>query len=265
VIVQDTNNNGSRLAISMDEHLRTADQLRSGLNIVEFPIPEPTHLFNYIVRNHDVGWQINDNNPAIDPITNLPFSISTLPIQQSLEIGKTSVLQNLEHHPWCGFMVSLHMSGLYSGGFGLFKNRSIDHVPHKDLPAVQDFLDNELHRRQNLSELLRSNPKTADWMHPKMLWSSYVTLQFFDSMAVWLNLRRTDSDGEWFFPSLPRQDGSTCPVKVLAHGKNIFVTPWPFVVSVMFITFSARIARLTASGQWAMEETTKQTMKLCPG
>jgi hypothetical protein len=248
VIVQAPAADGSRLALTLDEHLRTADALHRAFGNGDFAIPPPADLFAHVVRHHDDGWAEEDAAPAVDPRTGLPVSLNDQPTARSLEIGRRSIERNLARHPWCGLLVSMHICGLYARRPGLTGRPEDDALD----PRVQRFLAAEEARRRAL---------LADFDADAVA-RSYRLLQFFDGLAVWLNLRAPDGDAVWTFPALPRRDGTPADLRVASAGRRLGVAPWPFAGDAVEVAFRGR--RYVPAGRFHPADEVEQRLVLQP-
>ncbi len=250
MIVQAPAADGSRLALTLDEHLRTADALHCAFGNADFGVPPPADLFAHVVRHHDDGWAEEDAAPAVDARTGLPVSLNDQPTERSLAIGRRSIERNLARHPWCGLLVSLHICGLYARRPGLTGRPEDDALD----PRVQAFLAAERARQQDLM---------APY-DPAAVQRSYRLLQFFDGLAVWLNLRAPDCEDAWTFPALPRRDGGAADVRVTARGRALQVRPWPFPTARVALSF-AGVRYVPVGGGLEAEGPAVQAFVLAPG
>jgi hypothetical protein len=82
-------------------------------------------------------------------------------------------------------------------------------------------------------------------------------LQFFDGLAVWLNLRAPDGDASWTFPGLP---GAPADLHVTAAGRRLGVGPWPFAGDRVEVAIRGR--RYVPAGHFEPADEVEQRLVL---
>ena len=246
MIIQGAAADGSRLAITLDQHLQLADQACRAFGNAAFALPVPADLLSLIVRHHDAGWADEDRAPSIDSRTGLPCSLDELPTERWAAIATRSIEQNLARHAWCGLLVSLHYASLLD-----------------DRDAA--FVATERARQLALRDGLARDPATRAWTEPGAIERSLGTLQFFDALAVWLQLRGPDGDERWTFAALPRRDRSTARISAVARGRAVAMEPWPFAARELAWSFRGRRAVPGGDGRYPLDaDDTVQTIRVTP-
>jgi hypothetical protein len=94
---------------------------------------------------------------------------------------------NEAHDPFSGLLSSMHSWGLYNGRYGLSDLVLLDKVAEQNLSAAEKMLSLEEARQERLKDRLRAVPETRDKVGDDQLMQAYKQLQFFDTLALYLN------------------------------------------------------------------------------
>jgi hypothetical protein len=141
---------------------------------------------------------------------------------------------NESRHAYCGLLSSMHSWGLYNERYGLSQFRVLDGgksvpVPSAEADTVKELLDRELARQERLKAELGASPETAAWVEERRLLRNYKLLQFFDTLALYFNLRHTSKHAEEVFVHVPRSDTVDVDVTLRPAGNGRYaLTPFPF-------------------------------------
>ena len=189
MIVQSEAPDGSHLVLTMEEHTATGAVLAQHFGGTDlFDRPEPQDLFAELVAEHDRGWMPIDELVVRDPRTDLPCSVYEAPLAHSLTAGVGTIDYNESCHPYRGLLASMHIAGLYNGRFGMNEPKALDALTEDEQARLAGFLDSEHTRRERLRSQLTADPDAAPWIEPDVLMKSYKALQFFDRLALWLQV-----------------------------------------------------------------------------
>ncbi|MCZ6861024.1 MAG: DUF3891 family protein [Alphaproteobacteria bacterium] len=228
--------------IKLQEHLVLVGQFAEAYGNDEFELAsEPREKFYFAARWHDKGWHKIDDNPPLDPGTNLPYNLVESPIQMLLDTGPRSIDFNEEHDPYCGLIDSMHIWGLYSGRYGMSEMVLIDNIPSEHKPAVQAMLDHEKARQERIKADLAASPDTVLWVEEKNLFRNYKMLQFFDTLALYFNCTHEAGRGENRFTHVPLdlERDTEVTIKPLGNGEY-GLSPYPFRTDRMEVSFEGR-------------------------
>lgn len=260
MIVQRPAADGSRVLVPMTEHLRTAAALGAAYGNSRFMPPAPPELFTWVVGHHDDGWREFDQSPPLDPATGLPPSIDGLDFDTALAIGRRSIAANLERHPWCGLLVSRHVTGLYCARHGLEARGVVADIPPASRAAVDVFLAERREHDAALRDDLAADRASATWIAEPAFSHAYAVLELLDALAVWLNLRAPDQPDAWDFPALP--DARSEPVRLHARSvaDRVTIDPWPFATEAVEVRFAG--TRVHRRG--TRRESITQSIRLVP-
>jgi Protein of unknown function (DUF3891) len=229
MIVQPTTNNKLFFIITLDSHLMLADQLAASFGNQEFSGLEPQELMRFIVRHHDVGWKEVDQLPAIVPKTGLPLNITEIPYSQALKIPPRSVAFNENHHLFCGLLVSMHYCGLYNGRYGVKKSLDLSTISTISRNQIEQFIHSEENRQQKLKDILKSCPITSPWIRKEHLFYNYYRLQFFDQLALYLNLNNPKNLKYHVIEHVPKKVGDYVDIHLEPVKPGVLkVFPFPF-------------------------------------
>jgi Protein of unknown function (DUF3891) len=183
--------------LTMAEHTEMCAQMARAFGNDRFGRPAPFAEVVYTVANHDRGWDAYDANPGIDPGTGVPYIMARTPLPDAIKTSRGSADFNEAHHPYCGLLSSMHSCGLYNGRYGLSNFAvSAHHKPGAGVhwepshrPLVDAMLADEEARQARLKAVLAESADMRDWIEPDRLFQNYKQLQFFDTLALYFQLR----------------------------------------------------------------------------
>jgi hypothetical protein len=220
---------------TMAEHNDLCGQFARAFGNDQFEPLDPLEEMIYVVSHHDYGWNDWDAAPMLDPATRLPAGIAATPSSVSIASNKRSPEINESHHPYCGLLASMHSWGLFNERYGLSDfsvrpggSKSVP-IPKDNTDVADDFLDGEKARQNRLRILLAEHPETADLVDENHLFQNYKQLQFFDTLALYFNLRHESERGEEVFTHVPRTATEDASVRVTPCGDGVYsFDPFPF-------------------------------------
>ena len=74
-----------------------------------------------------------------------------------------------------------------------------------------------------------SNPDTADWVEEKILRQNYKLLQFFDTLALYFNIRHESERGVEVYVHVPKNEDEDATVTLTPKGDGVYhLDPFPF-------------------------------------
>ena len=234
MMIQSAPSGNRRFISTMMEHLDLCHQFATAFGNEGFEQPKPLKEFLYIVKNHDRGWDSLDSNPVLDQTSGYPLGIGSGPVPNVVTTSKLSPDFNEKQHAYCGLLSSMHSWGLYNDRYGYSQFRVLD--GGKSVPVssgenhqITDLLQQELQRQKRLKAELRENSVTASWVEEKNLIRNYKLLQFFDTLALYFNLRHPDEHKDETFIHVPKTSDEDCKVTIYPIGKHRYqVHPFPF-------------------------------------
>ena len=220
---------------SMREHNALCGQFVRAFGNDEFERCEPHEEMVYVVSHHDYGWDEFDRDPVLDDRSGLPRGIGTAPVPGGTDTGRRSAEVNEARHLYCGLLSSMHSWGLYHGRYGYSEFRvrpggstSIPVGPN-DREDVDRMLEGEIARQERIRETLAADPETAPWVEEAHIVQNYKQLQFFDTLALYFNLRHETDRGIETFTCVPRDADTDAGVTVTPRGDGVYAfDPFPF-------------------------------------
>ncbi len=243
MMVQNAPAGEPRFISTMVEHNDLCGQFVAAFGNVGFARPEPYDEMVYVIGHHDRGWDEADGNPTFDPKTGLPAGLGGTPVAIGVGTSRKSPDFNERRHAFCGLMSSMHSWGLYNEryGFSEFRVRAggSKSVPIADSYAVETraMLDGELERQERIKEELAADPATAAWVEEKNLTWNYKLLQFFDTLALYFNVRHEDERGEEVYVHVPRNADEDTSITMRSRGDGIYsLSPFPFAGDILMVT-----------------------------
>jgi len=223
-----------RFISTMIEHLDLCHQFILAFGNDEFERPEPYEEFVYTVKNHDRGWDSFDANPVLDEKSGFPCGLGSGPVANVVNTSKLSPNFNEAKHAYCGLLSSMHSWGLYNERYGFSQFRVLDGgksvpVPPGQEDTVKGLLDGELDRQARLKKLLSKNRETSKWIEEENLFRNYKLLQFFDTLALYFNMRHCSEHSEELFTHVPKTVNFDVEVSIRPAGDNYYrINPFPF-------------------------------------
>ena len=234
MMVQSAPEGDPRFISFMAEHNDLCGQFARAFGNDEFERPEPYDEMIYVISHHDFGWADFDGNPTLDPKSRLPAGLTTTPVLESVATGRKSPDYNQRRHAYCGLLASMHMWGLYNErrGYTNFSTRG----GSKSIPIFDKYagetnamLDGELERQERLKAELAADPETRAWVEKKHLLQNYKQLQFFDTLALYFNLRHEDERGEEIYTYVPKNADEDATITLTPQGNGVYsLSPFPF-------------------------------------
>jgi hypothetical protein len=220
----------------MEEHNDLCGQFARAFGNAEFERPEPWDEVLYAIAHHDRGWDELDAHPVLDAKSGFPCGLGTAPVPGGLQTTTKSPDFNEARHAYCGLLSSMHCWGLYNARLGVSEFRtqrggpvSIPVAPPQ-ADATKAALEAELDRQARLKAKLAANAATAPWVEEARLMQNYKLLQFFDTLALYFNLRHAGERQPESFVHVPksREVDTTVTVTPKGDGTTYAMSPFPF-------------------------------------
>ena len=235
-----------RFVSTMVEHLGLCSQFVQAFGNDEFERPEPYEEFVYTVQHHDRGWDEFDADPVLDEKSGYPCGLGSGPVPNVVTTSKLSPDFNEARHAYCGLLSSMHSWGLYNERYGVSQFRVLDGgksvpVPPGEEDTVKGLLDNEVARQARLKDILSNDPEAATWIEEDRLFRNYKLLQFFDTLALYFNMRHSGEHKEETFVSVPKTVTTDTDITIRpTGGRQYTVTPFPFAGNELEVSCEGR-------------------------
>lgn len=256
MMIQSAPEGEPRFICTMKEHNDLCGQFVRAFGNDAFERPEPFEEMVFVVSHHDWGWADADDNPHFDPKSGFPCGLGTARPPEAVETNRLSPDFNEDRHPYCGLLSSMHSWGLYNAryGFSEFRVRpgGSASVPVGDDTAVEtnSMLSHEIARQERLRAALLGDEKTRAWLDEKHLTQNYKQLQFFDTLALYFNLRHESQRGEEVYVHVPKSADEDTSVTVRPLGDGVYgLDPFPFAGDTLEAVCHGRYVAPIAEGE----------------
>lgn len=242
MIVQGSADGEIHLVLTMEQHTATAGALADAFGgTTAFERLHPENLMVGLAREHDRGWAEVDAEAPVDPASGLPWSVLETPIPVSITTGPRSIDHNERCHPYRGLLASMHIEGLFTGRQGLSAVRGIDLIDQRHRHLVEAMLEREAARQARLRTELAADPATSAWLEDDVLMRNYKALQFFDRLALWLQLDHPSRRRPTEIDHVPTTGPDDTVVRVTPVGHDrVVLDPYPFRVDPLGVTIEGR-------------------------
>jgi hypothetical protein len=242
VIVQSRHEGDAHLVLTMEQHTATAGQLAEHFGgTSDFERLEPNHLVVGLVHEHDRGWVEVDATALRDPDTDLPWSVYDTPTSVSIGTGPRSIDHNEKIHPYRGLLSSMHIVGLFTGRFGLDDVKRIDVADPESRALLEPMIAAERARQTRLRAELATDPVAAAWIAEPALMRNYKALQFFDKLALWLQVTHPARRRPTLLHHVPTVGDDDVTVAVTPRDElRVELEPYPFDSDPLEVTTEGR-------------------------
>jgi hypothetical protein len=255
MMVQGAPPNEATFVCTMAEHNDLCGQFARAFGNDRFEPLDPFEEMVYVISHHDYGWNAWGAAPALDPNNRLPAGIGGTPGRESVEANRKSPEINEHQHAFCGLLSSMHSWGLFNDryGYSSFRVRpggslSVP-IPKDYQEGTMAFLEGERARQKRLREQLAADPKTRPWVEERHLIQNYKQLQFFDTLALYFNLRHESQRGEEAYSHVPRNAKEDATVTVKNRGNGVYsFAPFPFKGDRLEVACSGRYVKPLPEG-----------------
>ena len=231
--------------ILQTDHALASAQLAAAFGTAQFAGLQPAEQMLNLIAHHDEGWAQVDANAELEPESRLPHHLVRTPTRLLLKTGPGAPDFNEKKHVFCGLITSMHTYGLYHGRYGLSDMVFINHIAPELLPDVQRMLQHELDRQARLKPQLPE--ARAD---EAFVFNAYKLLQFFDTLALYVQTNHASGFKEAAFKNVPRAIGDDVSIMARPLGDDrIALAPYPFGRDGVEITTRGRYLMPVAAGQ----------------
>ena len=245
-----------RFICSMAEHNDICGAFARAFGNDRFDSLDPFDEMVYVVGHHDRGWDDLDAAPVLDAATGMPRGLGTAPVPGATRTASNSPDFNEKRHAFCGLLSSMHSWGLYNARYGYSEFRvrpghttSIP-VPDQLAQETDAVLAAEIARQDRLKATLASDPETARWVEEAHLVKCYKQLQFFDTLALYFNLRHADARGEEIYVHVPMTIETDASVRLdRVSGDRYSLDPFPFAGASLEVTCRGRYFEAVPEGE----------------
>jgi hypothetical protein len=250
MMVQNAPAGQPRFVSTMAEHNDLCGQFARAFGNDQFARLEPYEEMLFVVSHHDRGWDEFDADPGFDPGAGVPRGLGATPAPVGIEANRKSAELNERQHAYCGLLSSMHGWGLFNARYGLSQFRvrpgGSTSVPipdaHKDLG--QAMLTGELRRQERLKAELAKRPECRAWLDEKHLFQNYKQLQFFDTLALYFNLRHESERGVEVYTHVPKSADEDAEITVTPLGGGRYrLSPFPFAGDQLVVACPGRYVR----------------------
>lgn len=243
-------------AMTLAEHLAVAAQLAEAFGNDDFASLAPRDEMLFVIAWHDAGWADLDRAPPGDPLTSLPCSLGSHSLPELLAVATRSIAFNEAHHPFCGLLVSMHQAGLYNGRHGLNSVHAMRARRGPVAPEVKAFLAHEARRQAGLLSMLRADPGWHAACTDTAIFTHYLQLQFFDRLALYLNLGCPGAPGPVTLDRVPASATETVDITLRPGINGITLAPFPFQHDTAIICHGRLIEPEPGIADWSERLTT---------
>ncbi len=243
-----------RFISTMVEHLELCSQFARAFGNEDFEKPEPYDEVLYTIGHHDRGWDEFDANPVLDPTSRFPAGLGSGPVPNVVTTSKRSPDFNEARHAYCGLLSSMHSWGLYNERYGVSQFRVLDGGKSVPIPLGQEdtvhgLLNGEIARQKRLKESLAADPATAAWVEEKTLLRNYKLLQFFDTLALYFNMRHAAEHSPETFVHVPKSVDEDAEITITPLGNGKYsASPFPFAGAQLQVQCDGRYFEAVSDG-----------------
>jgi hypothetical protein len=188
---------------------------------------------------HDDGWAVWERDPRLDD-EHRPQGFLSVPRPSMLSSYRACADIVCAENPAAGLLVSMHVSGLQRGRYGLMGGAC---TPLENLePAIRDFTTAEEQRQEELASSLGISEEQR--------WRAYRRLQFVDVLSLFFGLANLEQGDSWPLDSTPDdlRRGRDEEMGVGVHEIRGLEEPWtarcdpfPFAVSPTQLHMTRRV------------------------
>ena len=242
MIVQTSRDGRTHMVLDMEQHTATGGKLAEHYGGTEqFDRLEPNDLVVGTVWEHDRGWVEVDRVAPRNPGTDLPWNVYDTPTQISIGTGPRSIDHNESCHPYRGLLSSMHIVGLFMGRYGLDATPRIDEVDNGSRALLEPMIASEMERQSRLRYQLSADPTTAGWLADAVLMRNYKALQFFDKLALWLQVTHPIERRPTVITNVPTRGEEDVTVTVTPlDEQTVRLEPYPFDTDPLEVVVEGR-------------------------
>jgi hypothetical protein len=144
----------------------------------------------------------------------------------------------------------MHSWGLYNGRYGMSDKVLLDALAGANRELAAHMLAGEEARQGRLTAALRADPETAAWVEERHLFQNYKQLQFFDTLALYFHCTHASERTATRFLHVPADAQRDVALSLTPQGGGRYaLSPYPFAVDQLELTFSGRYLTPVAEGE----------------
>jgi Protein of unknown function (DUF3891) len=214
------------------DHADLSGQLARAWGGQGFAAPEPFDSVVLAATRHDDGWAVWERRPRLGP-DGTPQSFFTVPVPVHLAFYRAGVEVVRDEDPYAGLLVSMHMSGLYRGRYGVMPGGP-SMLEGEARSLADAFCEQEEARQQALAAELEADDAQR--------WTNYALLQVFDVVSLYFGLSDLEAGTEGTFEGAPTAGGGRTRLTIAPLGpRRVRFDPFPFHASPTVLTLARRL------------------------
>jgi hypothetical protein len=234
------------------DHADLSGQLAAAWGGTGFVRPEPFESFVRAASRHDDGWAVWEHRPRLNA-DGVPQSFFEVPASVHLAFYRAAVEVVCDEDPYAGLLVSMHMSGLYRGRYGVMPTPGM-HLSDEHRAAADAFAAQEEERQVALTDRVEADEA--------LLWSNYALLQVVDVVSLYLGLANVEVGTEGGVEGVPTADGDTTRIAIAPLGPwRVRFDPYPFVERPTALTL---LRRLVPKRAWSDDDAFRADLAATP-
>jgi len=238
MIVQLATDKQSAFVIRQQDHAAVSGVFAEHFGNDEFAALNPRDAMIHVAAHHDDGWESIDGNPELDTNTGYVYHLTKTAMNLLLVSSNKSPEANESYDLYSGIISSMHTYGLFHGRYGLSDKIFIDMVSDEWRDKVKAMLDVELKRQERIKAELAG----SDLIQQETLFHNYKLLQFFDTLALYIQTVCPQEVGDSQFLHVPRAIGDDVTVTAKHNGEQVItLSPWVFDVDSFEVSTKGRI------------------------
>jgi hypothetical protein len=220
------------------DHADLSGQLAAAWGGPGFARPEPYASFVRAAARHDDGWAAWERRPRLDA-DGTPQNFVVVPAAVHLAFYRAGVEVVCDEDPYAGLLVSMHLSGLYRGRYGVMPTAQPDRPD--DVQALVDaFVAAEEQRQAALASELEVDEA---WQ-----WRNYALLQVVDVVSLFFGLADMEVGSAGGVEGAPSAEGEPTRIAIEPLGPwRVRFDPYPFVEDSAPLTL---VRRLVPKRDW---------------
>lgn len=234
------------------DHAHLAGQLADAWGNAAFGRPQPYDPLVRAAARHDDGWAVWERWPRL--AGDGPQSFFTVPPAVHLAFYRAGVEVVQDEDPHAALLVSMHMSGLYRGRYGVMPS------PARELdPETQRRVDAFVAEEEARQAVLRRTLGVDEAQQ----WTSYALLQVLDVVSLYFGLADVEAGVAGACEGVPTLDGAD-PVRIAIEPVGpwrVRFDPYPFAEDP--VAFALR-RRLVPKRDWLDDDAFRADFDAAP-
>lgn len=230
------------LAISQPMHAWLSGLMARAWGNAAFSRPEPWNEVCLAAEQHDLAWTEWERRPKRNAATGYPHTVFDLPDDDHAAVWTGTGRRALIYGRYAALLASLH-------GTGFYENTDPATLP----PVRRRYLEQELAFQREMIASLARDPATAPWVTLERIRRNrrlIATLDYISLILVMNSKGRTLAD-------VPGAEGAMTSLALHAtdeSGLRWRLSPWPFSVDTLELTFEGRALTHPSATDAEMDE-----------